>query len=132
MVERQEQIMTAPPGKVFSITNGERGTVLAARAKLASSLVDRFFGLMGRRTIEAGGGLLLTKSASIHSFFMRFRFDAIFVDKDNRVVKVVPAMRPWWVAFGGRGAKDTIELPAGAADRSGTRRGDQLVYGEPV
>ena len=131
MFERQEQIMSAPKAKTFSITNGERGTVLAERAKLASSLVDRFFGLMGRRRIEEGGGLLLTKSASIHSFFMRFRFDAIFVDKDNRVVKVVPSMRPWWLAFGGRGAKDTIELPAGVAERTNTRRGDQLVYGIP-
>ena len=73
--------MSAPKAKIFSITNGERGTVLAERAKLASSLVDRFFGLMGRRRIEEGGGLLLTKSGSIHSFFMRFRFDAVFVDQ---------------------------------------------------
>src|SRR6266571_4156757 len=110
MFGRQERNMTVPKANVFSISNGDRGTVLAERARLASSLVDRFFGLMGRRTIEGGGGLLLTKSASIHSFFMRFRFDAVFVDKENRVVKVVPSMRQWWLAFGGRGAKDTIEL----------------------
>ena len=122
--------MPAPTMPRFSIRNADRGTVLAERAKLASSLVDRFFGLMGRKSVEDGGGLLLTKSASIHSFFMRFRFDAIFVDRENRVVKVVPSMRQWWVAFGGRGAKDTIELPSGTAQRSNTRVGDQLVYDE--
>ena len=63
--------------KVFSVRNTERGTTLATRARLASSYGARFFGLMGRKGVEEGGGILLTKSASIHSFFMRFRFDVI-------------------------------------------------------
>jgi uncharacterized membrane protein (UPF0127 family) len=124
--------MPATSLKVFSVRNAERGTVLATRAKLASSYVDRFLGLMGRKRIEDGGGILLTRSASIHSFFMRFRFDAIFLDRDNRVVKVVPAMRQWWIAFGGRGAKDTLELPAGIAAATGTQPGDLLLFEPPV
>jgi uncharacterized membrane protein (UPF0127 family) len=59
---------------------------------------------------------------------MFFRFDAIFLDKDNRVTKVVPGMRPWWLAFGGKGAKDTLELPAGVAASTGTVAGDTLVF----
>ncbi|MHB8375940.1 MAG: DUF192 domain-containing protein [Dehalococcoidia bacterium] len=124
--------MTAPRMKVFSIRNAERGAVLAERAKLASSFTSRFFGLMGRKRIEDGGGLFLTHSASIHSFFMRFRFDAIFVDREDRVTKIVPSMRQWWIAFGGRGAKDVIELPAGTAARTNTRPGDLLEYGDPL
>ncbi len=120
--------MTRPNSKIFSIRNADRGSTLAPRAKLASSLIDRGLGLMGRKRIDDGGGLLLTNSSSIHSFFMRFRFDAIFVDRDNRVVRIVPSMRQWWVAFGGRGAKDTIELPAGTASATGTNPGDRLVY----
>jgi hypothetical protein len=114
--------------KVFSVRNADRGTVLATRAKLASSYVDRLFGLMGRKGVADGGGILLTKSSSIHSFFMRFRFDAIFLDRDDRVVKIVPAMRQWWVAFGGRGARDTLELAAGVAAATNTQPGDQLVF----
>ncbi len=114
--------------KVFSVRNTERGTLLASRARLASSYTARFFGLMGRKGVEDGGGILLTKTASIHSFFMRFRFDAVFIDRENRVVKVVPAMRQWWLAFGGRGAKDVIELPAGVAERTGTQAGDLLSF----
>ena len=117
--------------KVFSIRNTDRGTTLATHARLASSHASRFFGLMGRKGVEDGGGLLLAKSASIHSFFMRFRFDAIFIDRDNRVTKVVPAMRQWWIAFGGRGAKDVIELRAGVAERTGTKPGDTLAFDEP-
>jgi uncharacterized protein len=116
--------------KVFSVRNTDRGTTLATQARLASSYWARFFGLMGRKGVDDGSGLLLTKSASIHSFFMRFRFDAIFIDRDNRVTKVVPAMRQWWIAFGGRGAKDVIELPAGVAERTGTQPGDALTFEE--
>jgi uncharacterized membrane protein (UPF0127 family) len=63
---------------------------------------------------------------------MFFRFDAIYLDRDDGVVKVVHAMRPWWVSFGGKGAKDTLELPAGTAERTGTVVGDILVFEEPV
>jgi hypothetical protein len=114
--------------KVFSVRNSDRGAILATRARLASSHTARLFGLMGRKGVEDGGGILLTKTASIHSCFMRFRFDAIFIDREDRVVKIVPAMRQWWIAFGGRGAKDVIELPAGVAERTGTQPGDQLVF----
>jgi uncharacterized membrane protein (UPF0127 family) len=124
--------MTAPAMKRFSVRNTTRGTVLATRARLASSFADRFMGLMLRARIEDGGGLLLTRSSSIHSWWMRFRFDAVFVDRDNRVTKVVPSMRQWWVAFGGRGAKDVIELPAGTAAATGTVAGDQLEYADPA
>jgi uncharacterized membrane protein (UPF0127 family) len=114
--------------KVFTVRNRDRDTTLATNARLASSYSARLFGLMGRKGVDEGGGLLLTKSASIHSFCMRFRFDAIFIDRENRVVKIVPAMRQWWVAFGGRGSKDVIELPAGVAERTGTQPGDTLVF----
>lgn len=114
--------------KVFSVKNVDRGTTLATQARLASSYSARFFGLMGRKRIDDGGGLLLTKTASIHSFFMRFRFDAVFIDRENKVVKIVPAMRQWWIAFGGRGTKDVIELPAGVAEQTGTQPGDVLSF----
>ena len=105
---------------------------LAREPRAWEDFVDRFLGLMGRKALPEGEGLLLTKSASIHSFFMRFRFDAIFLDNDDRVVKVVPAMGMWRIAFGGRGAKHTLELPAGVAERTGTVAGDTLVFEEPT
>jgi hypothetical protein len=118
--------------KVFAVRNIDRGTMLATQAKLASSYWSRFWGLMFRRGLNAGDGILLTKSSSIHSFFMFFRFDAVYVDRDNRVVKVVHSMRPWWVSFGGKGAKDTLELPGGVAAATGTVAGDVLAFEEPT
>ncbi len=117
--------------KRFSVRNTDRGTVLATDARLASSYWARFWGLMFRRSLPEGGGILLTKSASIHSCFMFMRFDAVFVDHDGRVTKVVHALRPWWLAFGGKGGKHTVELPAGVAARTGTVTGDHLVFEEP-
>lgn len=116
----------------FSVRNADRGTVVATRARLASSFVDRFLGLMMRSGVEDGGGILLTKSSSIHSFFMRFRFDALYLDNDGRVVKVVEAMAPWRISFGGKGAKNTLELAAGAASASGTQAGHLLAFEDPV
>ena len=118
--------------KTFSVRNADRNTIVATNARLASDMVSRFFGLMGRKAVADGGGLLLTRSGSIHSFFMRFRFDAVFIDKEDRVVKIIPAMRQWWLAFGGRGARDVLELPAGVAAQTGTVVGDQLVYEDPI
>lgn len=117
--------------RVFSVRNARTGATLATRGKLASSYGARFLGLMGRARIEDGGGLFFPKSTSIHSFFMRFRFDAVFLDDQDRAVKVVPAMRTWRVAFGGKGAKHTLELPAGTAEQTGTRAGDTLVFEAP-
>jgi uncharacterized membrane protein (UPF0127 family) len=118
--------------KRFAVRNADRGVLLATDARLASSYWSRFWGLMFRRRLPGGGGLLLTRSASIHSFFMFMRFDAVFIDDEGRVTKVVHAMRPWWVAFGGKGGKHTLELPAGAAARTGTVPGDRLVFEQPA
>lgn len=116
--------------RVFSVRNADRNTMLATHARLYSSFAQRFMGLMMRKSVEPGGGILLTKSSSIHSFFMRFRFDAVFIDDSGRVTKVATAMRPWWATFGGKGGKHTLELPAHAAD--GTQRGDQLLFEPPT
>jgi uncharacterized membrane protein (UPF0127 family) len=118
--------------KTFSVRNADRGTVLITNGKLASSYWARFWGLMMKKGVPEGGGILLTKSSSIHSFFMRFRFDAIFIDADDRVVKIIPSMRQWWVAFGGKGAKNTLEMPAGVAERTNTQAGDQLLFEPPL
>jgi uncharacterized membrane protein (UPF0127 family) len=117
-----------PTTRRFSVINSTRGTTLATRADLANNFWTRFVGLMFRRRLEAGRGLYLERSASIHAFFMFFRFDAVFLDREDRVTKVVHAMRPWTVAFGGRGAKHVLELPAGVARATGTEPGDELRF----
>ena len=83
----------------------------------ANTFATRFLGLMGRR--EGRYGLLLSPCDSIHMMCMRFALDAVFLDEAGTVVRVCRNVRPWGFAFGGRGARAVLELPAslGLADR---------------
>jgi uncharacterized membrane protein (UPF0127 family) len=110
----------------FVVRNATRGTVLAERCRLASSLKDRTVGLLGTSYLPAGEGLWIERSPSIHMFFMRYAIDAVFVDSDNRVVRVSERLGPWRLVAWVRGARDCIELPAGTARSTGTIAGDQL------
>ena len=113
-----------------SAVNQRNGTELAAEVRLATSLWARFWGLMGRRSLPDGHGLLIRPCSSVHMFFMRFPIDVIFLDRDNRVVKIIPAMRPWRAALGGRGAHSALELNAGAAEAAGLAVGDTVTLGQ--
>ena len=113
------------------IRNSTRGTVLADRCVVASSMGDRIVGLLDHDHLDPGGGLLIERTQSIHMFFMRFAIDVVFIDASDRVTKVVEGLRPWRVVWWARGARDCIEL-AGWRDRNlGTRAGDQLAR-EPI
>jgi uncharacterized membrane protein (UPF0127 family) len=63
-------------------------------------------------------------------FFMRYPIDVVFVDRAGRVTRTVSGLRPWRVVWWARGARDCIELRAGALDGTGTRPGDQLAIEE--
>jgi uncharacterized membrane protein (UPF0127 family) len=85
----------------------------------------RLKGLLGRRELPQGEGLLLRPASSIHMFFMRFPIDAVWLDGDLNVLKVSPGVAPWQVAAC-KGAKGVVELPAGEAGRRGVQPGEQL------
>ena len=110
--------------------NITRGTVLADRLEVASSLWSKFMGLMGRRALPAGSGLWLPASNGIHMFFMRVAIDAVFVskpaaDRSRRVLSVHRNLRPWTGLVPLiMGADGVLELPVGTIDGSGTVVGD--------
>ena len=87
---------------------------MCERCARAESPFQRMRGLLGRRSLEPGEGILLRPAGSIHTAFMRFTIDAVFVDAEGRVVRVVDSLPPWRAA-GAKGAKAVVELPAGAA-----------------
>jgi uncharacterized membrane protein (UPF0127 family) len=86
-------------------------------------------GLLGRSALGAGEGILLRPAGSIHMAFMRFSIDALFLDRELEVVKVVTDIQPWRAARAG-GAKAVVELGAGEARKRGVRVGDRLVLAE--
>src|SRR4051794_39665999 len=106
------------------VTNRTRGTVLADRAELANNAWTRFVGLMGRRELPPGTGLVLEPGGGIHMWFMRMPLDVIHIDKQDRVTHVLRGIKPWRFGPLFVGNKRTIELPAGMA--GGTHIGDQI------
>jgi uncharacterized membrane protein (UPF0127 family) len=101
------------------------GTVVCEHCLLAETWFTRLRGLLGRNGLAEGEGLLLRPASSIHTAFMRFTIDAVFVDRENRIVKVAAELRPWRMAAC-RGSRAVLELPAGEAARRGMRPGVTL------
>lgn len=101
------------------------GGVACDRCRIASRTPARMRGLLGRRKLDAGEGMLIRPAPSIHTFFMLFSIDVVFLRRDGTVLKVRENVRPWRVA-GCRGAHGVLELAAGETRRRSIRRGDRL------
>jgi uncharacterized membrane protein (UPF0127 family) len=103
-----------------------RGTILADASEQVDTFLRRGVGLMGRKGLPTGGGLIIRPCNSVVSFFMRFSIDVIFVDRRGTVLYLLRNMVPWRVSKMVRGAKFVVELPSGIIDESRTEVGDVL------
>ncbi len=108
------------------VINRARGTVLAEQAETARTWWTRGKGLLGRKGLPTGGGLIIEPCSSIHTWFMAFPIDVAFVAADGRVVRTAPALAPWRFGPFARGVRYVVELPAGALAASGTVADDYL------
>lgn len=102
------------------------GSPVCERCLLAETPLARSRGLLGRAGLKRGEGILLRPASSIHMWFMRFPIDAVFLDREHRVLRIAANLKPWRMA-GCRGAKAVAELPAGECARVGLHEGDELV-----
>lgn len=107
------------------LRNVTRGTVLADRVQPADTFGLRLRGLMFRPALAEGEGLLIRPCKGVHTHFMRFPIDVLFLDAVGRVVEIVPALKPWRQSPYVRDAVAVVELAAGAA--GATEPGDRLV-----
>lgn len=113
----------------LALRNLDRGVWLCRDLRLADRPWSRLRGLLGRRELPPGRGLLLVPCASVHTFGMRFPIDVLFLDRDLHVIRAVPSLSPWRGPCTARGAWCTVELPVGTIASSGTRAGDRLQVG---
>ncbi len=112
------------------VRNQARETVIGEAIEVADTAVRKVKGLLGRECLEDGQGLLFKKCSSLHTFFMRFPIDIIFVDKDLKVLKLSCGVTPFKLVAAPLRASFAIELPANAIARSETRLGDTLWFEE--
>jgi uncharacterized protein len=101
------------------------GDVVVENCLLAETALSRCRGLLGRSGLSSGEGMLLRPTSSVHTAFMRFAIDVVFLDRADCVLKVADDLGPWRMA-GCRGARAALELPAGEARRRGLRPGVSL------
>jgi len=113
-----------------ALVNQRTDEALAERVEVAVTRRDRRKGLLGRTGLDASSALILAPCAAIHTMFMRFDIDAVFVDDDGRAVKVVRELGPWRIALDPT-AHAVVELPAGSLREREVNIGDRLYLLEP-
>jgi len=104
------------------------GTVVCDRCVVADRMLPRMRGLLGRRELPPGEGMLIRPAPSIHTFFMRFPIDVVFLSRDGDVLKIAPHVKAWRTRSCRR-AYAVLELAAGEAERRGVATGQRLSAG---
>ena len=106
--------------------NDTRQTPLADHVRVARSMWSRTRGLLGTNDLPGGNGLLIEPCNAIHSFWMRYAFDALFLKRNGEVLHAISRMRPGRISRPVFSAHSVLELPAGTIEASDTRPGDRV------
>jgi uncharacterized protein len=116
----------APDARLM-VTNLTRGSVLATRLEVADSGPKRNKGLLGRKGLAAGEGLWIIPCESVHTFFMQFPIDLVYLDRKHVIKKVREGVPPWRISVC-FSAHSILELPSGTIRSTETRTGDTLEF----
>jgi uncharacterized membrane protein (UPF0127 family) len=106
------------------------GTIVCERCTVADRMLSRMRGLLGRKSLPADEGLLIRPAPSIHTFFMRFPIDVVFLSRQGEVLKIAEHVAPWRTRSC-RHSYAVLELAAGEAGRRGLAVGDRIDAAEP-
>ncbi|HEY1902853.1 MAG TPA: DUF192 domain-containing protein [Terracidiphilus sp.] len=123
MASREQAI----PDARLQVSNLTRGTVVATGLEVADSGPKRNKGLLGRKSLAPGEGLWIRPCESVHTFFMQFSIDLIYIDRKNKIRKVCESVPPWRLSLC-LSAHSILELPAGTIRSTQTQRGDTLGF----
>ena len=108
--------------------NTSKGTTLAEEGYLANSFILRLKGLIGKREMQKGAGYIIQPCSSIHTFFMGFTIDVVFINSKGIVEKVLEGLRPFRVAACLFRSRAVIELPEGIIRSARTTVGDTIQF----
>ena len=118
--------------QTVQIFNVAKGAVIAQQAKLTVSFGQRMKGLLGQDSLAANEALIIKPCSSIHTFFMRFAIDVLFLDKNMQIVRLIQNMPPNRLSPIVWASKMAIELPAGKISQTNTQVGDKVVFRQPA
>jgi len=107
--------------------NQTKNIILAEELIMADTLLKRLIGLLGRREFKEGQALVLKPANSIHTFFMRFPIDVLFIDGENKVIKAVSCLKPWRISGIYLRSRMTVELPCGILQKTSVSEGDAII-----
>lgn len=109
------------------VTASQPSKPIASDLKTADSLFSRTKGLLGRKSLPEGEGLWIKRCNSIHTAFMKFPIDVLFVDKDLKVIHMYENLKPWRITRLHFRATSVIELPAGTLASSTQGKSESLL-----
>jgi uncharacterized membrane protein (UPF0127 family) len=111
---------------MFKVTNTTRGTTVGSNIELADTSLKRMFGLLGKRGLDAGGGLWIKPSSGVHTVGMSFGIDVVGLDRDLKIIKLWRCLPPFRVTSVSLKLRSVLELPCGTISQSQSQIGDQL------
>lgn len=114
--------------KTVAVINESKTGTLLVEAEVADTFFRRLKGLLGRRELPAGRGMLLKPANSIHTFGMKFAIDVIFVDREGRILKIIEQLPPGKISPPVTGAHCVIETAGGQLSTTAPALGDRLVF----
>ena len=112
----------------FKGVNLRTGTVFASHVDIANTFFQKTRGLLGRTALKAGEALFIPQCGSIHTLFMRFSIDVVFLDKNNSVNRIIPCLLPFRVAFGPWGTRGVLEMGCGSLEKCDIKKGDPISF----
>ncbi len=108
------------------IINKNKDALLAENAIIADNIFTRIKGLLGRKALAQGSALVIKPCNAIHSFFMRFPIDVLFIGDKGKTIAIKKSFKPFRLTGIYWGVKFVVELPAGVIDETSTAVGDEI------
>lgn len=108
----------------MKIYNSSNNNLIADNVKLANSFITRTLGLIPKTTISEDEGLVIKPCCSVHTFFMRFGIDILFVNKRNEIIALYENVNPWRILPIHLTAFYVVELAAGTISTKNIEKGD--------
>jgi uncharacterized protein len=117
---------TATLMQSVTVTNATKGLMIGESIDLADTCSSRLFGLLGRKRIGPGRGLLIEPSSGVHTFGMAFPIDVVALDKQRRVIRTWPHLTPFRLTGLSFNIDACLEIADGQIDMCMIEAGDRL------